>query len=116
MKHHGIDQLRRDQISLLNGEETEVEIIDLYGESLLPALVLFPEKNISLNFSNFQENEGIVYAKKVKVEVIERDMNLVLKNRKMVFNKAIPEQVFSIKKPPSFKTFYLDESGGDDSH
>lgn len=115
IRHRRIAFLKRGQISLLDGEEKEIEIIDLYHESLLPKLVSFPEKNICLAFSNFQEDEGIVYAKIVKVEMVKRDMNLVLKNRKMVFNKAIPKQVFIIKKPPSFKTFYLDEKGGDES-
>jgi len=113
--HHRVAFMGRNQISLLNGEEKEIEIIDLYPENLLPKLVSFPEKNIYLGFSNFQEDKGIIYAKKVKVKMVKRDVNLVLKNRKMVFNKIIPEQVFVIKKPPSFKTFYLDENGGEKS-
>jgi len=28
----------------------------------------------------------------------------------MVFNKAIPEQIFTLKKPPMFETVYLEEN------
>ncbi|MBW1888103.1 MAG: hypothetical protein JRI52_07110 [Deltaproteobacteria bacterium] len=115
IRHHRIAFMGRNKISLLNEEEKEIEIINLYPENLLPKLVSFPEKNICLAFSSFQEDKGIIYAKKVKVDMVKRDVNLVLKNRKMVFNKMIPEQVFVIKKPPSFKTFYLDENGGEES-
>ena len=115
IRHHRTALLRRDQISLLDGEEKEVEIIEPYPGNLLPKLVSFPEKTISLVFSNFKEDEGIIYAREVEVEMAKRGMGLVLKNRKMVFNKSIPEQVFIIKKPPSFKTFHLDQKDGEES-
>lgn len=115
MGHQRVAFMARNQISLLNGEEQEIEIINLYPDNLLPKLVYFPEKNIYLAFSNFKEDKDIIYAKKVKMEIVKRDVNLVLKNRKMVFNKIIPKQVFVIKKPPSFKIFYLDENGGEES-
>ena len=87
MRHHRIALLRRDQISLLDVKEKEVEIIEIAPGSLFPRSVSFPEKHVSLIFSNFQETEGIVYARKVKVEMAEEDTSLVLKNRKMVFSK-----------------------------
>jgi len=109
-RYHRTISLKSDQISLFNEKEKVVEVVDLYPESLLPKLVSFPEQDITLAFSDFQEDNGIYYARKVRLENVEGKRNLVLKNRKMVFNKTIPEQVFFLEKPPSFGTFYLDEN------
>ena len=104
---------KANQISLFNEEEKEVEIIDFYAESLFPRLVTYPEQNINVAFSDFQEIEGIFYAGNVKVDKINGGGNLIFKNRKMVFNRAIPAQIFILKKPPGFETHYLDENPND---
>jgi hypothetical protein len=107
--HHRIVSLKANQISLFNRKEKEVEIIDLYPETLLPKRVSFPRRHVDLGFSKFQEDNGIYYAREVRVKSTKRKRNLVLKNKKMVFNKTIPEQIFIIEKPPAFGIFPLDE-------
>jgi hypothetical protein len=110
LRYHKAVSLKANQITLFDKKENEVEIIDFYPESLLPRLVSFSKHPINLAFSDFQENDGIFYAKEVKVDNIEGEKDLILKNDKMVFNKNIPEQIFVLEKPPTFKTFYLQES------
>ncbi len=110
LRHNRIASLKANQISLFNNREKEVEIIDFYPDELLPRRVSFPEQHIGLTFSNFQENNGIYYAREVKVGHIRGKKNLTLKNRKMVFNKTIPKQIFVLEKPPAFETVYLDEN------
>ena len=56
--------------------------------------------------------DGISYAQKVKVEDMAGKSRLTLRNRKMVFNENIPEQVFQLEKPPSFGTYNLEENSG----
>ena len=109
IEHHRTLATGSDQFSLLNKEEKEIEIIRLYPESLLPKVVSFPERHLNLAFSDFQEREGIYYARKVRVNHLEKEGNLVLKNRKMLFNKTLPEKIFVLEKPPSFETFHLDQ-------
>ena len=109
LSYHRPISVKSDQISLFNEKEEVVEVIDFYLESLLPKLVSFPERDIALAFSDFQENHGIYYARKVRVENAEGNRSLVIRNKKMVLNKTLPEQIFILEKPPSFGTSYLDE-------
>ena len=111
MKHHSFVSLKTDQISLFNKKEKEIQIIDIYPESFLPRMASFPEQQIRLAYSDFQEDNGVYYAQVVKLDHKKGKRTLILKNRKMIFNKTIPEQIFILKKPPSFEIHQLKENG-----
>jgi hypothetical protein len=110
LAYHRTISLKANQIRFLNEKGKVVEIIDLHPESKLPRMVFFPEQDVRLEFSDFQEVDGVYYARKVKVEDMGGKSNLELINRKMVFNKTIPLQVFQLEKPPSFGTYDLEET------
>ena len=110
LAYHRTISMKANQIRLFDEKGKVLEIIDLYPESKRPRMVFFPEKNIGLGFSDFQEIDGIYYARKVKVEDMEGKSNLMLRNKKMVFNETIPKQVFHLEKPPSFGTYDLEEN------
>ena len=109
--HHRIASRKANQVTLFDGKGKAVEVIDVYPESLLPKSVSFPEQHIDLAFSRFQKNNDIYYAREVQVKSTKRRKNLTLKNRKMVFNKAIPGEVFTLEKPPAFEILDLDTYG-----
>ena len=111
VRHDRVKSLRKDQVSLFQGEGEEVEVIDLHPESQLPKSVRFPDKQITLSFSDFQENGGIYYAREVGVSHNGEKRRLALKNMKIVFNKSIPEQIFILDKPPAFETLHLNQDG-----
>jgi hypothetical protein len=113
LPYHGTTSMKANQIRLLDQEGRTHEIIDLYPESKLPRMVFFPAKNISLGFSDFQQVDGIYYARQVEVEDMGGKSNLMLRNRKMVFNKTIPKAVFHLEKPPSFRTYDLEENSNE---
>jgi len=106
-RFHRIKSRRANQITLFNEIDKEVQIIDIYADSLLPKLVTFPEKHLEMAFSGFREKGGIIFAEKVKVDHRKDKKGITLKNSDMIFNKTIPEAVFIQKKPPSFETIYL---------
>lgn len=97
------------RINLMNQEGMDIEVIDLYAETLLPKHVSFPQKSLDISFSGFKENDGINYAEEVIVNNIEGRKDLALKTRKMVFNKPVPDQIFILEKPLTFETVYMDE-------
>jgi hypothetical protein len=113
LPHRGISSIKANQIRLLDQKGRAREIIDLDPESKLPRTVFFPAKNIGLGFSDFKQIDGIYYARKVKVEDMGGKSNLMLRNRKMVFNKTIPNEVFHLEKPPSFGTYDLQENSNE---
>jgi hypothetical protein len=93
---------RADQVSLFDDNGKEAEILDLDPESLQPRLVLFPGLKTKLAFAEFQDEGGITYAR--EVTVIHGDVTVAIHHEKMVFNKPIPEPVFTLEPPPGFET------------
>ena len=109
--HRKISKPRRNQINFFDGNGKVIEVIDLHPDSLNPRRVFYPEKQINLIFSGFRESEGgILYPLEVSISSIKGKGSLNLKNRNMVFNKNIPEQVFTIKKPPMFETVFVERT------
>jgi hypothetical protein len=107
IKDYGIRDLKPGLISLSNRQEEE--FVELYPGSLLPKRVSFPRQNIHLVFSDFQENNGIIYAREVTANQENEKQEIMIHNKKMVFNTTIPEQVFTLKKPVNFQIIDLDE-------
>ena len=108
--HEEARSLSKDQISLFHKREEAVEVIDLDPESHLPKSVLFPEKQITLAFADFNDDAGIRYCREVAVSQKGEKRTLTLQDMTFVFNKPIPEEIFSQNKPPSFETRYLDSA------
>ena len=97
------------RINLVDQEDMDIEIIDLYPENLLPKRVLFPGDSLDIFFSGYKNSDGIDYAEEVTVNNFEGRKDLTIKTRKMVFNKPIPDEIFILEKPPTFETVYMDE-------
>ena len=110
-ENHEVLSLDGNQIRLVEENSEEVEIIDLDPESRLPTRVSFPERHIHLEFSDYYEDQGVYSARSVKVNH-KGKRQLVLKKRKVVVNRAIPEQIFRLKKPAGFETVHLDGGPG----
>ena len=99
-----MESRKADQLSLLDRNGDEMEILELDPESGLPRRVSFPERKVAVGYADFQQEGGILYAKEVKVTQLEGTRNLTLKNGKMVFNKTIPDELFRMEIPPGFET------------
>jgi hypothetical protein len=102
---------KADQVSFLNRNGDEVEILDLDPESGLPRQLSFPERKVGIGYADFQQERGIRYAKEVRVKQLEGTRNLTLKNGKMVFNRPIPDEIFRMEIPPGFETEYVNKEG-----
>jgi outer membrane lipoprotein-sorting protein len=103
---HNPDSERADEISLVDDSGKEVQVLDLDPESLQPRLVLFPGLKTKLAFAGFQDEGEITYAR--EVTVIHGDVTVAIHHEKMVFNKPIPEAVFTLEPPPGFEVADLD--------
>ena len=109
LDYDGVSSGRGDQIVLFNGSGNEIAFIDLYSEGYFPKSAYYPETNLHLAFSGYRQSEGIDYAGEVEITGVKGNKRLVLQNRKMVFNKAIPGEIFTLEKPPMFETVLLEE-------
>jgi hypothetical protein len=97
------------RINLIDQEDMNIEIIDLYPENLLPKRALFPGDSLDIFFSGYKKIDGIDYAEEVTVNNFEGRKDLTIKTRKMVFNKPIPDEIFILEKSETFETVYMDE-------
>ncbi len=109
MGYNRIDTSGAGRISLLGPEEKEVEVIYPGPQGFPPEGISFPPELLDLTFAGYRENDGVLFASEVQVKSLEGGKNLILKNRKAVFNRTIPEEIFTLKKPPGFETRPLDE-------
>lgn len=103
--------LKGDQISLLNSKGEGMEIIDLYPDSNLPRMTLYPEQDIRVTFSDFENDDGIYYARKIGLYDPKARATLELASKTVIFNKAIPDSVFDMAIPSDFAVFPMNESG-----
>ena len=106
-KHGQAVSLKGNQITLLNQKAEIVQVIDFCPQSNLPRLVSFPERNTKIFFSNYQRENGICYARDIRLNDPGTSSDLALNLKQMVFNKPIPEAIYSMKKPADFKALPL---------
>jgi hypothetical protein len=99
--HHAGSQ-EGSQVSLFLEDGKEIERVDLDPEHFHPVAVLYPDMDMKLEFSGYQESQGIIHARQVRI--IHSDRYLTLINEKAVFNTPIPDPVFALERPPGFVT------------
>ena len=104
-----IESGKADQVRLLDRHGDETEVLELDAESGLPRRISFPERKVAVVYADFQQENGILYAKEVRIMQLGGTRNLTLKNGKMVFNKPIPDEIFRQEIPPGFETVYIEK-------
>jgi hypothetical protein len=75
--------------------------------ALTPLRLTFTESGLDVIFTDMEEREGIAYAGKVEVRPGKGPGKVLIRNERMVFNRRIPEKIFEVKKPPSYKRIEL---------
>ena len=103
-KHNRAVSLKENQITVLNTNGEFVQVIDFHPQSITPCSVLFPEQDIRLTFSDFKNEDGIYYARKVGLSDPRTGSDLIFERKQVVFNKAIPKEIFQLEKPVGFET------------
>ena len=100
---------KAQQVRVLDGEERDTEVIDLVPGTHLPRRVSFPARQINLEFSEFQEQDGIFHAAKVNINPMNGGKKVTLHIDRMIPNRSIPADVFTLRVPPAFQIQRLDE-------
>lgn len=96
-----------DAVSLLDPNGHDRVIVEFEAQSLLPRRSSFPERKIAVRYGDFDEEDGILYAREVRVSQLEGTRVLTLRNGRMVFNQQIPGEIFRLEIPPGFETEYI---------
>ncbi|MCG6877933.1 MAG: outer membrane lipoprotein-sorting protein [Deltaproteobacteria bacterium] len=109
LKHHKAASFAGDQITLMDAEDVKVQVFDLYSSEPLPHRVSFLKENAEMIFSDFEDEDGILYARRVSFHSPGHEISLTIRIDQMKFNTLIPEAVFEMVPPRDFKTVNLRE-------
>ena len=103
LKHDRAISLKEDQIAFLNADGEKIQVIDFYPQSTLPCLMSFPGQKVEVSFSDFQNEDGTYYARKIGLNDHKTHSILMFDLKQIVFNQAIPKAIFEMEKPIGFK-------------
>ncbi|MCD6293906.1 MAG: hypothetical protein J7M20_03055 [Deltaproteobacteria bacterium] len=107
LKHHEAASFAGNQITLLDPEGEKVQVFELYSSEPLPYRVSFCKENAVMVFSDFEDDDGILYARKVNFHGPDPKVGLAIEIDQMRFNTPLPEAVFRMEVPRDFKTVHL---------
>ncbi len=78
------------------------------GEGIIEAAES-PPRSFNMKFNDFLKTGDIDYAVKTVVKDVRGKKDLIIKRKKVVFNKDIPDAIFTLKNKPSFEEVGFDE-------
>ena len=90
-----------------------IEVIELVEVELIPARIYFPDKGLTLTFSDYHDKEGISYSGEVTVQHSVEKHRIELENRKRVFNTSLADELFQFKVPRAFRPFHFQAGSKD---
>jgi hypothetical protein len=97
------------QIVFLDGAGKTVQIIERCPGGMLPCSVTFPKEASQIYFSDYQQEQGIVYARRVALHGQDRQKGMEFHVKKMTFNEPIPEDIFKLQVMAGFEIISVSE-------
>jgi len=108
LKHRETASIAGNQFTLLDDLGDKVQHFELYSAEPLPRRVCFCEQNTTIVFSDFQDDDGILYARQMRFHG-SHNVGLEINIDQMTFNTPLPKAVFSMEAPPDFKAVHLED-------
>jgi hypothetical protein len=107
LKHQKAESMADNQFTLLDKMGNKVQHFELYSAEPFPRRVCFCKQNATIDFSDFEDDDGILYAQQVHFHDPDHKVGLEIDIDQMTFNTPLPKAVFSMEAPPDFKTVHL---------
>ena len=108
VEHRQARSFAANQITLLDRNGDKIQVLELYSGEPLPQKVWFFEPHATLLFSNFENDDGILYARQVNFHGPAYQAGLEIAIDQMTFNKSLPEAVFKMAAPHDFTIIPLE--------
>lgn len=105
--YHRARSMKGDQISLINKQNADIQVIDLYPDTFLPRRVRFCQEEAYMSFSGFQNRDGMLYAKEISLRDHEGATRMTLEIRQMISNSPLPKAIFEQGTPQGFEPAQL---------
>ncbi len=108
VEHRRARSFAGNQITLLDRNGDKIQVFELYSGEPLPHKVCFLKEHATLVFSNFENDDGILYARQVNFHGPAYQSGLEIAIDQMTFNKPLPEAVFKMAAPRDFTIVHLE--------
>ena len=108
LEHREATSFAGNQITLLDPGGDKVQVFKLHSGEPLPRSVCFCKQHATMEFSDFENENGILYARQVNFQCSDNKTGLEIKIDQMTFNKPLPEAVFRIEAPLDFRIVPLE--------
>jgi hypothetical protein len=113
MAHDRVAAPMPGRIALTDENGREVETVFLPVTDYIPAKLSLPTQSLDVSFSDIREDNGISYAGKLEISGLKGGKDLKLNISGMSMNSIIPDEIFTMEKPPSYKTINLNDLQGE---
>ena len=91
-------------------KDKPLQIIDFHPLGRLPRSTAFSGKEAKMYFASFEKAGPIQYAGTVKLDDSKAGTTLSLTSKQMIFNNAIPEEIFKMEVPSDYERHHLSPS------
>ena len=108
LEHRKTVSFAGNHITLLDDTGVEIQVFELFSEEPLPHRVCFCKHKATLVFSDFENDNGILYARQVHFHGPHNKTELEIEIAQMTFNTSLPEAVFEMEAPPDFTFVHLE--------
>ena len=110
IKHRETASIAENQFALMDHMGDKVQHFELYSAEPLPRKVCFCKQNATIVFSDFEDDDGILYARQMRFHGPDHKVGLEIDIDQMTFNTPLPKAVFSMEAPPDFTTVLLEDN------
>ena len=107
LQHRETASTAENQFTLMDDNGNRVQHFELYSAEPLPRRVCFFKQNTIILFSDFEDDDGILYARQVDFHGPDRKVGLEIQIDRMTFNTTLPKSVFSMEAPSDFTSVHL---------
>jgi hypothetical protein len=104
----GIYEDREGVLTIKGANKKTIGVISLSPEKEIEKAALFSPGSPSMIFNNFNIAGDISYAATTLLEDKKEKRDMTLKRKKVVFNKEIPDEIFTLTPMPAFELVPLD--------
>jgi hypothetical protein len=101
------------RIAIIDGSGREIETVFLPVTEYIPAKLSLTGQSLDVSFSDIRSDNGISYAGEMEIKGLKNGKDLGLKINSMSMNQDIPEEIFTMGMPSSYKTINLDDLQGE---
>jgi hypothetical protein len=111
LAHSRAASLKQHEIVLLDTEEEAREIITFSPGSRLPRSVHFPDKGITVVFSDYERSDWGLKPTRIVITSQVHNQSAEIRYKRLLMNETVPEEIFRLAPPPGFDIVDLHSHG-----